>query len=295
MSIKNIVPGGIMKSFIKIIILIGFIYPASCLAQDPGLPDSMIIGNEAVPYMPGQYITRYIHVNFVTDDTIDNLGMFGLTWDSPDNQITPTGCVWRYPFTAWDEVYDSVNIENHVIGFILYRDIGGDENPYLFTNGQRLWGFDIRFVISPNAQEQVMWIDSAQAIWFNTTQGSFIPQFVRGSIDYGGHESINEINAIPVEFELSPNYPNPFNGQTIINFELTKQSQVKIEIYNITGALIGTLIEQRMPAGRHKALWDASAFSSGVYFCKLTIKDKTQTQKMLLIKQGPVPDYPNYI
>jgi hypothetical protein len=39
-----------------------------------------------------------------------------------------------------------------------------------------------------------------------------------------------------------------------------------------------------MSAGKHKILWDASAFSSGVYFCKLAIEDKTQTQKMLLIK-----------
>jgi hypothetical protein len=92
----------------------------------------------------------------------------------------------------------------------------------------------------------------------------------------------------PSEFELFQNYPNPFNPITTIEYNLPKQSQVELGIYNILGQKMATLVSEKQQAGSYKLEWDASEFSSGIYMCQIKAKSKKQTavfaKKLVLLK-----------
>jgi len=94
----------------------------------------------------------------------------------------------------------------------------------------------------------------------------------------------NVSTEIPKEFSLSQNYPNPFNPVTNIEFAIPKPSMVKLVIYDIQGRIVETIVNGEFSAGTYKSDWNASNYSSGVYFYKLETEGFTETKKMLLVK-----------
>ena len=88
----------------------------------------------------------------------------------------------------------------------------------------------------------------------------------------------------PKEYVLAQNYPNPFNPLTQISFSLAARSQVKLEIYNIAGQKVTTLIDRVIGVGRHSVIWHATNQASGVYLYKLTANDFVETKMMVLLK-----------
>ncbi|MCX7877153.1 MAG: agmatine deiminase family protein [Ignavibacteria bacterium] len=95
--------------------------------------------------------------------------------------------------------------------------------------------------------------------------------------------SVNE-NIIPSEYSLKQNYPNPFNPLTNIEFDIPKESFVKLIIYDITGREIIRLVNSKLKAGAYRYKWNASDFTSGIYFCKLETAGYSYTRKMILLK-----------
>jgi hypothetical protein len=91
-------------------------------------------------------------------------------------------------------------------------------------------------------------------------------------------------NALPASFALSQNYPNPFNPSTVISYQLPIGSQISLKVYDVLGREVATLVNERKAAGSYTATFDASKFSSGVYFYKLQAGNFVQTKKMLLVK-----------
>ena len=96
-------------------------------------------------------------------------------------------------------------------------------------------------------------------------------------------------NEVPVKFALYQNYPNPFNPTTKIRFDIpskvkSETSNVKIIIYDISGRAVTTLLNKQTNAGRYEIDWDASNYSSSVYFYQLTAGDYSDTKKMILVK-----------
>ncbi len=89
---------------------------------------------------------------------------------------------------------------------------------------------------------------------------------------------------IPDEFTLSQNYPNPFNPATTIEFTLPKDSKVKLVIYNSIGEQVAELVNNQLSAGYYKYNWNASEFTSGVYYYKLISDDSFLVKKMMLLK-----------
>ena len=88
----------------------------------------------------------------------------------------------------------------------------------------------------------------------------------------------------PSQFKLNQNYPNPFNNHTTISYQLPKASLVNLSIYNITGQLVEVLEDGRKPANNYKIKWDASGYSSGIYFVRLSAGEYNAVHKMLLVK-----------
>ena len=92
----------------------------------------------------------------------------------------------------------------------------------------------------------------------------------------------------PAGFVLGPNYPNPFNPSTIIPYQLPVATPVRLEVFNVLGQHVKTLVEGERPAGAHTALWDATdatgqAVGAGVYFYRLSGGGAQWTRKMVLI------------
>lgn len=88
----------------------------------------------------------------------------------------------------------------------------------------------------------------------------------------------------PVENIELWNYPNPFNPATEIGFVLPKATHVKLEVYNVLGQKIATLIDGPMQAGAQSITWNGAGIASGVYYYRLTAGELYQTRKMLLLK-----------
>ncbi|MCL2065506.1 MAG: T9SS type A sorting domain-containing protein [Candidatus Cloacimonetes bacterium] len=99
----------------------------------------------------------------------------------------------------------------------------------------------------------------------------------------------NDIVTIPNKTELLPNYPNPFNPETNIRFNTTKAGYVKIDVYNIRGQKVKTLLNEYVGIGNHNVVWNGTNdngqnVSSGVYLYRLQTDDFTSTRRMVLLK-----------
>ena len=93
----------------------------------------------------------------------------------------------------------------------------------------------------------------------------------------------------PSEFDLSQNYPNPFNPTTKIEFTLGKSGFVALQIYDVLGRKVRTLVSEEVSSGYKSVIWDGKNeegedVASGVYFYQLKVGDFSEPKKMLLLK-----------
>lgn len=121
--------------------------------------------------------------------------------------------------------------------------------------------------------------------------------YVTGSANFSGtgiafytlrYSSINSIdpisNIVPSVYDLAQNYPNPFNPSTSIRFDIPKSSNVKISVFDVSGKEIDILLDEYVNLGQYKITWDATGFSSGIYFYTIAAGDYRVTKKMILVK-----------
>ena len=102
----------------------------------------------------------------------------------------------------------------------------------------------------------------------------------------------NNKPSLPVDFALAQNYPNPFNPSTTIRFDVPVQARVTLTIFDGLGRKVQTLVDRQLNAGRYSEQWNAAAFSSGVYYCRLDAKESGSpsnrqfgtTMKLMLVK-----------
>ncbi|UCE65344.1 MAG: T9SS type A sorting domain-containing protein [Candidatus Zixiibacteriota bacterium] len=94
----------------------------------------------------------------------------------------------------------------------------------------------------------------------------------------------NSEEVISMKHIIATNYPNPFNYSTTIEYDLPKSGQVRVNIYDLLGRCIETLVNEEKQAGQYQIVWDASDYSSGVYFYRIEAGDFTKTRKTILLK-----------
>jgi hypothetical protein len=104
--------------------------------------------------------------------------------------------------------------------------------------------------------------------------------------DADGYEVVS---LVPSGYDLDQSYPNPFNPETVIAYQLPSGGHVSLKIYNITGQLVRTLVDGHMPAGNHSVVWDSrdahdNSVASGMYLYRLEASDYSSTRKMILLK-----------
>ena len=98
-------------------------------------------------------------------------------------------------------------------------------------------------------------------------------------------ENLDDDNSnLPTEYGIEQNYPNPFNPSTEIRYQLPENNFVTIEIFDILGSKITTLVNGEMEAGYHSVTWNAGNLASGVYFYKIQSGSFVSTKKLMLLK-----------
>ncbi|MBU1680074.1 MAG: lamin tail domain-containing protein [Bacteroidetes bacterium] len=95
--------------------------------------------------------------------------------------------------------------------------------------------------------------------------------------------SVDE-GSLPADYALFQNYPNPFNPRTVIKFQVPSSKFVKLQVYDMLGREIQTLVDEYKPQGVYEVSFDASSLTSGLYFYKLTAGNFVQTKKLVLLK-----------
>jgi hypothetical protein len=96
--------------------------------------------------------------------------------------------------------------------------------------------------------------------------------------------SIEDFSNLPNAFDLRQNYPNPFNPSTSLKYALPGAAHVKINIYDILGRRVATLVNENQQAGYYDITWNASEKTSGIYFARLETEEFSKSIKMILLK-----------
>ncbi|HJY64806.1 MAG TPA: T9SS type A sorting domain-containing protein [Ignavibacteria bacterium] len=89
---------------------------------------------------------------------------------------------------------------------------------------------------------------------------------------------------IPLTFKLYTNYPNPFNPETRIIFDIPKKSDVKITVYDIMGKEVGVIVNENLEPGKYGTVWSGTEYASGLYIYTISARDYFESKKMLLVK-----------
>ena len=121
------------------------------------------------------------------------------------------------------------------------------------------------------------------------------PDSVLCGVGYLDGETVSVAGEIfPFLFELQPSYPNPFNPSTTIRFDISVDTRlgsraesmdaVSLQIFDITGRMVETLVNEKLKPGQHQIQWNASQHPSGLYFLKMESGTFTKTQKLILLK-----------
>jgi hypothetical protein len=207
----------------------------------------------------------------------------GITWDGTN--------MWINDFDT--ELIDKVDPSTgRVLASI---PAPGDKSIGLTWDGRYLWSDDIetgllyqidtldgaviRTVPSPHYNARDLAWDG-QYLWVLSWQAATIFQ-----VDVGGNGMrIDVVSSSPTEYTLSQNRPNPFNPVTEIKYALPKDCHVKLDVFNILGQKVTTLVDGNQKAGYKTARWDAGSLSSGIYFYRLRAGDFVQTRKMVVLK-----------
>jgi len=210
------------------------------------------------------------------------LGSFNTSIQIDKSKLTYTGKYIGGNAVPWDNGWVvSTNYDKNGVLSVGATDLSGALDP-ISKNGVLLI---LKYVVN----SQLSYGDSSQVIlsdiYASNSQLSkvnVIPQ--NGKVIVSNITSVGQQNKIPNEYSLSQNYPNPFNPSTLIEYSLKNDGKVTINIYNILGELVTSLVNGYQSAGNYKVVWNASQFSSGIYFYRIKSGDFSQIKKMVLIK-----------
>ncbi|MBI3195079.1 MAG: T9SS type A sorting domain-containing protein [Ignavibacteriae bacterium] len=146
------------------------------------------------------------------------------------------------------------------------------------------------------SKELSLYFDSAKFILDSRTINMFAqdsvvinnPDIFTAKIFTWGPKSPNAVgefwNEQPMRFSIEQNYPNPFNPVTVISYQLKVKSAVSLKVYDVLGREVATLVDEIQESGFKSVTWDATEFSSGVYYYKLLTDYYSETKKLLYIR-----------
>lgn len=283
-----------MKRTMTVAVLVFFLVPALLMAaSDPGAKDKVFFGTPEFP-TTGQVVVPIIIVNDEPITAIDIPLKFGnaedgITLDRVEFPGEGRVGEFDFKFAKIDNKAKTVLIGLVSSGYSMKpaMESGNDAIGYLhFTIGDdRLASLTIDIDASRAPQHTLTLIENRDV------QGGkevidFKPEFTPGLVELSSGPGGA---ALPKEYALNGNFPNPFNPKTRIAFALPKASKVNLEIYNILGQKVRTLVNGDMEAGFQSVEWNGTddngtGVSSGVYLYKLKANEFSRVAKMTFLK-----------
>jgi predicted outer membrane repeat protein len=236
--------------------------------------------------------------------------------ESENGKIIGTTIAHNYPVEGQDfcpVIYSHDSEETLLLNSVIYQNIGpsvAGNSPVRCVHSD-LYGnngdwtentIDDQGNISLNPQFTPYYLPEQNSPCIDTGIDYFewngevyeVPEYNDFAPDMGFRETnypvfVNPEGIPEVKTNLIGNYPNPFNPSTAINFNVAKQSDVELSIYNVKGQKVTTLVNEQINAGSHTRIWNGTdqnnnAVSSGVYFYKLTSDRYSEIKKMILAK-----------
>ena len=187
---------------------------------------------------------------------------YGITKTKIEFNNWQNGCIYQYSIYLSSDT----NNWNEVVS-----NASSDTTEWTVNNFQNQHAKYIKVSITGNNKNE--WIK----LWEVQVYGTNDTNFATTNVD--------EKQTIPVEYSLSQNYPNPFNPNTKINFTLAETGKVSLEVYNILGEKVSTLINGDISAGQHEVNFNAANLASGIYIYRINVNNKfADTKKMILMK-----------
>ena len=171
------------------------------------------------------------------------------------------GNTYRFEFDAWS---DGIRV--------VWFDVGKNGDPW--TDYSKIGGTALKPFKEHHAYEFIMndLTEPNARIVLNVGTDDTDVYVDNVSLIQIVQSDIAESSVFPSDFSLSRNYPNPFNPMTHIQYTVPEQANIKIEIYNVLGKVVHTLIDQTREAGVYSQTWDASDLSTGVYFIQMVVE-----------------------
>ena len=161
--------------------------------------------------------------------------------------------------------------------------------------GARMWTgefTDIPAMGNDSSTETAGYMEMGSSPTFkmlNSLSGEMVDLYVDGTIDTWTNNGVSVVTLsttpeLPTAVTLNGSYPNPFNPATTISFSIPSEMSVDVKVYDISGRVVGELMNGIQSQGLYEITWDASSQASGLYFVRLVAGTEMHTQKIMLIK-----------
>ncbi len=213
--------------------------------------------------------------NFPTSDIMQHLSFpsemvgYGVTWGKVYKTIDG-GITWDVltsPSVSWPDIVFNDELNGWITGQI---------GVYKTSNGGQTW------------EQETVHSNSFSAFGIKRNRSLWLTGSGADIIKYTGElpVSIAEDNRteIPKEFSLLQNYPNPFNPTTRIRYDVPRESRIVLKIYDVLGAEVATLVNERLAPGKYTAEWNAGQSASGVYIYRMDAEGFSASKKLILVK-----------
>ncbi|MCD6161791.1 MAG: T9SS type A sorting domain-containing protein [candidate division Zixibacteria bacterium] len=275
--------------------------PAQIMAQS--LDDSMYVwyGNLNDSPIEGNIdsvIDLYVYIKTTDNAYVANICLPTGFNKSYIDTMFKDSCEIYYPLTEWDEAnFYTFNDEFqpgwNSLTFLGFADLGGQPNPWLnLDEPTQVLKLATKSVNDPSLPGNTV---EAYGPGLDRFQGPANAGDTAGDAGYtvaesfclvhfNGSSSVDDAVVKPESFALMQNYPNPFNMETTISYSLPEEAVAVIDIYDVLGQKVETLVNQQQPAGQYRVVWHANDKSSGVYFYKIQAGKHAETKRMVLLK-----------
>lgn len=251
--------------------------PAAILVDNSG--STIIAGHAKPPHACTNFVADTTSIVILKYDSDGNLD-WDIRYSAPDivrhdvvgGAVDPAGNIYVVA-----NVFADPAVEDYDVLVAKFNTAGGLVWTYTYASGAvgddlaktiRLDDANNIYVCGTSADEELFVIKLAQSAAVAIT---------------------DDLETFPTEFELSQNFPNPFNPATEIEFSLLRSGMIELDVFNVNGQLVRSLVHQELAAGRHRIAWDATdnfgrAVASGVYFYRISTAGSAESRKMLLLR-----------